>query len=97
MAEVLQYYGFRVGQTVRLRPMSDRPQYFNDMGRMDYLFEERPTFTIKQFTQRHREQTKAMKYWIEIDCLKSDYDTWVLDVRDIVHLELDNRRIEDDV
>lgn len=93
--EVMQYYGFRVGQTVRLRPMSGRPSYFNDEGKMDYLFKERPTFTIKQFTQRHREE--AMKYWVEMDCLKSDYEHWVLDVRDIVHLELDNRRIEDDV
>ena len=91
MREVVQYYGFRVGQTVRLRPMSNRPKYFNDMGKMDYLFKERPTFTIKQFTQRHHEE---VKYWIEIDCLKSDYETWVLDLQDIVHLELDNRRVE---
>lgn len=95
MEEVIQYYGFRVGQTVRLRPMSERPLYFNDWGKMDYLFKERPTFTIKQFTQRHREE--AMKYWVEIDCLKDGSETWVLDVRDLVHLELDNRSVGDDV
>lgn len=91
--KVVQYYGFRVGESVRIRAdLNKRPKYFNDMGKMDYLFQEYPSFTIKEFTQRSRDE--KIKYWVEIECLKDSREAWVIDVRDIVHLELDNRRIE---
>lgn len=85
-----EYMGFKVGDSVRLNArIGKRPYYFNGDGLMDYLFKERPTFKIHHFTGTR------LGTEIYMACVKDGSRGWYIRTEDLVHIEIDNRRIQD--
>lgn len=92
--EITSYKGFYVGQMVRLKSeIVTRPSYFNEAGRMDYLYRERPVFVIDHFNGNiHRPHTEE-QYYVVMNCLRERHETWKIRIEDIVPEIVDNRRV----
>lgn len=84
--------GFYVGQSVRLKSsVTTRPSYFNDGGRMDYLFRDRPDFKVDSIYDAER--PSGPMTWIVMRCLEMSGETWKLQPQDLEPSILDNREV----